>query len=318
MTGTPTNKGGTPIRDEPIGYGGQTIGDSEKEAVLDVLDSDYITRGPRVEEFENRVADYLGVEHAVATTSGTTALQLVGDALGLSPGDEMITTPLTFVASAYPACHTGATPVFADIEPETRTIDPDAVRDAVTENTELLVPMHYGDHPCDIDALLEIADTHDITVAWDACHAFGTTVDGNPVGNERDLATFSFHPVKNITTAEGGMIVTDDDELSERLRSLRSFNISYDPPGHEDEPWYQVSEGLGYNHNVTDIQAALGLEQLNRINSFKQRRQEIMAQYDEAFAEIPGLRMPVVHDDVDPMFHLYAVEISKEYGCTRK
>ncbi|MEA5388492.1 DegT/DnrJ/EryC1/StrS family aminotransferase [Haloarculaceae archaeon H-GB11] len=319
MTGDlPAIDGGEPALSEPIGYGGQSIGEEEKVAICEALESDYVTRGPRVDEFEDRLAEFVGVDHAIATTSGTTALQLAGDAIDLGPGDEIITTPLTFVATAYPACHTGATPVLADIDPETRTIDPDAVRDAITEDTRALVPMHYGGHPCDVDELLSIADTHDLTVIWDACHAFGTTLEGNQVGSEPDMATFSFHPVKNITTGEGGAVVTDDDELADRLRALRSFDMNYEPEGHEEEPWYQVTEGVGYNYNITDIQAALGLEQIDKVESFKRRRQEIMAQYDQAFEEVPGLRTPVVKDGVDPMFHLYAVEIVEdEFGCSR-
>lgn len=319
MTREPAIDGGEPVRDEPLGYGGQTVGDREQEAVAEVLESDYITRGPRVEEFEQQVADRLGVDHTVATTSGTTALQLAGDAVGLGPGDEVITTPLTFVASAYPACHTGARPVLADIDPETRTLDPEAVRDAITEDTEALVPMHYGGQLCDIDALLEIADRYDLTVIWDACHTFGTSRNGEPVGSERDLATFSFHPVKNITTAEGGLVATDDDRLASRLRSLRSFDMNYEPDGHEDEPWYQVTENLGYNYNVTDLQAALGIEQLERLEEFKERRQAIMDRYETAFKDVDGLQTPSVRDDVDPMYHLYAVEIEADaFGCSRK
>ncbi|WP_324759590.1 DegT/DnrJ/EryC1/StrS family aminotransferase [Haloarcula sp. GH36] len=314
----PAAYGGTAVRSDPLGYGGQTLGEGEKTAVAETLDADYITRGPKVDEFETDVAEFLGVDHAIATTSGTTALQLAGDALGFGPGDEIITTPLTFVSTTYPACHTGATPVFADIEPETRTLDPEAVEAKITDATEAIIPMHYAGHPADIDELLAIADRHDLSVLWDACHAFGTTIDGDPVGNERDLATFSFHPVKNITMGEGGLVATDDDEIAARVRSLRSFDMNYEPDSHEDEPWYQVTEGLGYNHNVTDIQAALGCEQLARLPEFKQRRQEIMAQYDEAFADLSGLRTPVVHDDVDPMFHLYAVEIADSFGCSRK
>jgi len=318
MTDTPALYGGTPVRDQPMGYGSQTIEQRDKDAVLDGLDGDYISRGPTVEAFEEAMADYIGVDHAVATTSGTTALQLVGAAMDFGPGDEIVTTPLTFVASTYPACHQGAKPVFADIDPETRTLDPAAVRDAITPETVALLPMHYGGHPCDIEELLAIADEHDLQVIWDCCHALGTEYEGKQIGAQRDVATFSFHPVKNITTGEGGMVVTDDDDLAAELESLRSFDMNYDVPGHEDEPWYQVSEGLGFNFNVTDFQAALGHEQLGRIEDFKHRRQEIVDRYDQAFADIPGLETPVVEDGVDPMLHLYAVEIAAEFGCSRK
>ncbi|AEH36989.1 DegT/DnrJ/EryC1/StrS family aminotransferase [Halopiger xanaduensis] len=316
-TEKPALYGGEPIRDEVLGYGGQSITDHEKDAVVEALEGDYITRGPTVEAFEDRVADLIGVDHAVATTSGTTALHLAGEAAGFGPGDEVITTPLTFVSTAHAATYTDATPVFADIDPHRRTIDPDAVRDRITEDTAGLVPMHYAGHPADIDELLEVADEHDLTVIWDACHAFGGTWRGEPIGAQRDMAVFSFHPVKNVTTGEGGMVVTDDDDLAERLRRLRSFDMNYDVDGHESEPWYQVTEGLGYNYNVTDLQAALGLAQLDRLEAFKDRRDEIIARYDEAFNEIDDLRTPPDPLESDPMYHLYAIEVDEEFGCDR-
>ena len=315
---TPALYGGEPLRETVLGYGGQSITDAEKEAVVDALDGDYITRGPTVEEFEDRVAEFVEVDHAIVTTSGTTALHLAGEAAGFGPGDEVITTPLTFVSTAHAATYTGATPVFADIDPHRRTLDPDAVREQVTDNTEGLIPMYYGGHPPDVEAMLDIADEHDLTVIWDACHAFGGTWHEEPIGAQRDMAMFSFHPVKNITTGEGGMVVTDDDELAERLRRLRSFDMDYNPEGHEDEPWYQVAEGLGYNYNFTDIQAALGLAQLDRREEFKQRRDEIIAQYDETLAEIPGIRTPPEPIESDPMYHLYAIEVGDDFGCDRK
>lgn len=319
IRGEPALYGGNPIRDEVLGYGSQNITDHEREAVVDALDGDYITRGPTVETFEDRVADQLGVDHAVATTSGTTALHLAGRAAGFEEGDEVITTPLTFVSTAHAATYCGAEPVLADIDPHNRALDPDAVRDRITEDTRGLVPMHYAGQPADIEGLLDVADDHGLTVIWDACHGFGGSWRGEPLGAQRDMATFSFHPVKNITTGEGGMVVTDDDELADRLRRLRSFDMNYDPDGHESEPWYQVAEGVGYNYNVTDLQAALGLAQLDRIEEFKRRRDEIVAAYDDAFAEVPGVRTPPDPEESDPMYHLYAVEISEAaFGCDRE
>jgi len=317
MTDTPARYGGDPIRTEVLGYGGQSITERDKQAVTEALDGDYITRGPTVETFEERVANVVGVEHAIATTSGTTALHLAGRAAGFDEGDEVITTPLTFASTAYAATYAGAEPVFADIEPERRTLDPEAVREQITEDTVGLIPMHYGGHPADIEGLLEVADDHDLTVIWDACHGFGGTWNGEGLGAQRDMAVFSFHPVKNITTGEGGMIVTDDDNLAERLRRLRSFDMNYEPDGHEAEPWYQVVEGEGYNYNVTDMQAALGLAQLDRLEEFKVRRDEIIDRYDEAFADIPGLRTPPTAEDADPFYHLYAVEVRDGFGCDR-
>lgn len=313
----PAEYGGEPIREDVLGYGGQSITEAEKSAVLDALEGDYITRGPTVEEFENRVADLVGVEYAVATTSGTTALHLAGRAAGFEDGDEVITTPLTFASTAHAATYSGATPVFADIDPHRRTLDPEAVRKQITDDTVGLIPMHYGGQPADIEELLEIADEHDLTVIWDACHAFGGAWRGEPIGSHRDMAMFSFHPVKNITTGEGGMVVTDDDEIARRLRRLRSFDMDYQPDGHESEPWYQVVEGVGYNYNVTDIQAALGLAQLDRLPEFKERRDEIIEQYDEALGRILGIRTPPDPVESDPMYHLYAIEIREDFECDR-
>lgn len=315
---TPAKYGGTPIRDEVLGYGGQSITDHEKQAVVEALEGDYITRGPTVDEFERRVADLIGVDHAIATTSGTTALHLAGRAAGFESGDEVITTPLTFASTAHTATYCGATPVLADIDPHRRTLDPDAVREQVTDETSGLVPMHYAGHPADIEGLLDVADEYGLTVIWDACHAFGGHWRGEPLGAQRDIAVFSFHPVKNITTGEGGMVVTDDDDLATRLRRLRSFDMDYDPTSHESEPWYQVTEGLGYNYNVTDFQAALGLAQLDRLEEFKDRRDEIIARYTEAFTDIAGIRTPPDPVESDPMYHLYAIEVRDEFGCDRE
>jgi len=314
----PAAYGGTPIREDVLGYGSQSITDHEKAAVAEALDGDYITRGPTVDEFERRVAELVGVDHAIATTSGTTALHLTGDAAGFGPGDEVITTPLTFASTAHAATYNDATPVFADIDPHRRTLDPEAVREQITDDTVGIIPMHYAGHPADIEGILDVADEHDLTVIWDACHAFGGTWREESLGAQRDMAMFSFHPVKNVTTGEGGMVVTDDDELAARLRRLRLFDMNYEPEGHDDEPWYQVTEGLGYNYNVTDLQAALGLAQLDRLTKFKQRRDEIIDQYNAAFAEIEGVRTPPEPVEADPMYHLYAVEIGEAFGCDRK
>lgn len=314
----PAKYGGEPIRETVLGYGSQSISGAEKEAVVDALDGDYITRGPTVEAFETRVAKMVGVDHAVAATSGTTALHLAGAAAGFESGDEVITTPLTFASTAHVATYNDATPVFADIDPHLRSLDPDAVREQVTDDTEGIVPMHYAGQPADIEGLLEVADEYDLTVIWDACHAFGGSWKDEPIGAQRDMVMFSFHPVKNITTGEGGMVVTDDDELAERLRRLRSFDMNYEPDGHGDEPWYQVTEGLGFNYNFTDIQAALGLAQLDRLDEFKQRRDEIIEQYDAAFTDIEGIRTPPEPVDADPMYHLYAIEVGEQFGCDRK
>ncbi|MEY7849453.1 DegT/DnrJ/EryC1/StrS family aminotransferase [Natrarchaeobius sp. A-rgal3] len=315
---TPARYGGEPVRSETIGYGRQSITDHEKAAVISALEGDYITRGPTVTEFEDKVAKRIGVDHAIATTSGTSALHLAGQAAGFSPGEEILTTPLTFVSTALTAVYTGATPVFADIDPHSRTLDPEAVRRQLTASSAGLVPMHYAGHPADIEGLLSLADEHDLTVIWDACHAFGGSWRDEPLGAQRDAAVFSFHPVKNITTGEGGMVVTNDGGFASRVRRLRSFDIEYEPDRHVDKPWYQVADGIGYNYNITDFQAALGLAQLERLEEFKRQRDKIIDRYDEAFGEIDGLRTPPTPVDSEPMYHLYVLEVSDEFGCSRK
>jgi dTDP-4-amino-4,6-dideoxygalactose transaminase len=317
MSERPAIDGGDPIREDVLGYGGQDITEREKEAVVNALDGDYISRGPTVEAFEEEIAEYVGVDHAIAVTSGTAALHLLGEAL-FEEGDEVITTPLTFVSTVNAACHADARPVFADVKRDTRNLDPAAVRKQITEDTEGIIPVHYAGQPCDVDELLEIADEHDLRVIWDACHAIGSEWKGEMIGQQRDAAIFSFHPVKTITTGEGGMVVTNDDEIAEKVRKLRSFQMDYAPEGHDDEPWYQVVEGVGYNYNFTDIQAALGRVQLDRIEEFKCRRDEIFEQYQKAFADIDGLKTPSVKENVDPAWHLYVVEIDDEFGCSRK
>jgi dTDP-4-amino-4,6-dideoxygalactose transaminase len=314
----PAIEGGDPIRESVLGYGGQSVGEREGEAILKALESDYITRGPRVERFEERVAEFVGVEHAIAVTSGTAALHLVGEA-AFEEGDEVITSPLTFASTANAAVYAGAEPMFADVKRGTRNLNPDAVRERITDDTAGLIPVHYAGQPCDVEEFVAIAEEYDLTLVWDACHAIGSEYRGERVGAQPDAATFSFHPVKTITTGEGGMVVTDDDELAESVRSLRSFQMDYSPDGHDDEPWYQEVTGLGYNYNVTDIQAALGTVQLDRIGEFAQRRDEIIDAYEAAFASVDGLETPFVKDDVDPVWHLYAVEIDPSaFGCDRK
>lgn len=310
--------GGSPIREEVLGYGSQSITDVERSAVLEALEGDYITRGPTVEAFESRMADLIDVDHAIMTTSGTTALHLAGRAAGFGEGDEVITTPLTFVSTAHAATYSDATPVLADIDPDRRTLDPARVREQLSSDTAGLIPMHYAGHPADIEGLTAVADDADLTIIWDACHAVGGTWHGEPIGTQDDMAVFSFHPVKSITTGEGGMVVTDDDEIAARVGQLRSFDMTEQPAGHESEPWYQVTQGLGYNYNVTDIQAALGLAQLDRLDSFKRRRDEIIARYDGVFAEIKGIKTPPTAANADPLYHLYAIEVTEAFGCDRE
>lgn len=263
------------------------------------------------------MANLVDVGHAIATTSGTTALHLAGRTAGFEPSDEVITTPLTLASTAHAATYRGAEPVFADIDPKRRALNPDRVRERITDETVGLIPMHYAGHPADIEGLLEVADEHELTVVWDACHGFGGSWCGEPLGSQRDIAIFSFHPVKNITTGEGGMLVTDDDKLARRARKLRSFDMNYDPEGHESEPWYQVTEGLGYNYNITDIQAALGLAQIDRLDELKRRRDEIVDRYDSAFKNVTGLRTPPGSVGSDPIYHLYAIEVQEGFGCDR-
>lgn len=294
-----------------IPYGKQSIDESDIEAVVQVLKSDYLTTGPKVAEFEKKVADYVGARYAVAVSNGTAALHIACLAAGIGEGDEVITTPITFAASANCVLYCGGTPVFADINPVTYNIEPTEIEKHITSHTRALIPVHYTGQPCDMEAIAAIARKHNLLVIEDAAHALGAEYQGKKIGSLSDMTCFSFHPVKPITTGEGGMVVTNDEELYKKLILYRSHGITREREwmSSDEGPWYYEQVALGYNYRITDISCALGISQMDKLDDFIARRRQIAAYYDEAFAGVEGLQIPVQSEDGMSGWHLYMVQV---------
>lgn len=306
--------GGRPVRDELLPYGRQTITDSDIAAVVDVLRSNWITTGPRVAEFEAGVATAVGASHGIAFSSGTAALHGAVFAAGLQPGDEAITSPLTFCATSNSVLYQGATPVFADVCDDTLTLDTEAARAAVTGRTRAILPVDYAGHPADLDAIMALADRHGLVVIEDAAHALGAALGGRRVGSIAHMTVFSFHPVKHLTTGEGGMVTTHDADLARRLRMFRSHGIESDPRMRQARgQWFYEMSALGYNYRLTDIGCALGLAQLPRVAANLTRRRVLAARYADELAGIPGLRLPFTSPHADHAWHLYPVRIEPPF-----
>lgn len=304
-----------------IPYGRQSVDEEDIRAVVAVLRGDYLTTGPYIAEFEEKFSAYVGSRYAVAVSSGTAALHLACLAAGIGSGDEVITSPMSFAATANCALYVGARPVFCDID-AAGNIDPELIEEKVTPATRAIIPVHYGGLPCRMDKINEIARRHGLVIIEDACHALGAVYQGAKVGSCRysDMAVFSFHPVKHITTGEGGMITTNSEELYQKLVCLRSHGIVRDPirfleDGHGG--WYYEMQRLGFNYRMTDIQAALGISQLKKIDRFVRRRRDIAARYTEAFKGLP-LELPEDGDDCRHAYHLYVVKLKPEAQADRK
>jgi dTDP-4-amino-4,6-dideoxygalactose transaminase len=289
-------------------YGRQSIDPSDVEAVVAALGSDWLTTGPRVAQFEAELAEVTGAP-CVTVTNGTTALHAAYAAAGVTSGDEVITTPMTFVATASGAAMLGAKVIFADIEEDTANLDPAAVEAALTERTRVIAAVDYAGVPADYDRLRKVGDGGALLLG-DAAHSIGSLYKGRPVGTLADLTTFSFFPTKNLTTGEGGAVASTRPELIKRLRSFRTVGVVRDELRHTDEGawWYEVPE-FGLNYRLPDVLCALGSAQLRRLEGFKTRRARLSARYDELLADVPGLRLPVQPADVDPMRHLYPVRV---------
>ena len=292
-----------------IPYGHQWIDEDDIEEVVKVLRSDWITTGPKIEEFENALCKYIGCEYAVAVNSGTSALDIAVQSMGLPDGSEVITTPFTFVATSNAILYNNLKPVFADICSDTFNIDPEEIRKKISRDTRAIIYVDYAGQPCDIKAIKEIADEFDLYLIEDASHAIGAEYEGTKVGNFADLTIFSFHPVKHITTGEGGAVVTGDEELYERLLLLRNHGIDKDAQNRygPDASWAYDMKYLGRNYRITDFQAALGVSQLKKLDGFIRRRVEIAEIYNEAFEDLPEIETPVVKPHVKPAWHIYTV-----------
>lgn len=294
-----------------IPYGRQSIDEDDIKAVIETLRSDFLTTGPKVEEFEKCVADYVGAKYAVAVSNGTAALHAACFAAGIGEGDEVITTPITFAASANCVFYCGGKPVFADIDPVTYNIDPEDIKRKITSRTKAIVAVHYTGQPCDMDAIHTIAQEHDLIVIEDAAHALGADYKGRKVGNISELTTFSFHPVKHITTAEGGMILTNSKELYDKLILFRTHGITRAPEflSHEEGAWYYEQIQLGYNYRITDVQCALGISQMRKLDDFIYRRRRIAKRYDEAFMNNPNIVIPYEKEGCNNSYHLYVIQV---------
>lgn len=300
-----------------IPYGKQTIEQDDIQAVVDVLQSDFLTTGPKIAEFEQTVADYVGAKYAVAISNGTSALHAACFAAGIGPGDEVITTPLTFAASANCVLYCGGTPVFADVDPKTYNIDPEDIRRKITDRTKAIIAVHLAGQPCDMDAIHSIAREHGLIVIEDGAHALGSVYKGKKVGSMSDMTTFSFHPVKPITTGEGGMIVTDKENFYKKMVLFRSHGITRDDSmmTRNDGSWFYQQFDLGYNYRITDIQCALGCSQMKKLDRFLARRKEIVARYNEAFADCDNIITPYQLSDTESGWHLYIVQVK---NCDRR
>jgi perosamine synthetase len=294
-----------------IPYGRQVIEDEDIAAVVEVLHSDWLTTGPQVARFEQAFAAYVGAAHAVAASSGTAALHLCMLAAGIGPGDEVIVPALTFVASANCALYVGATVVFADVRADTLTIDVAQLPSLVTPRTRAIVAVDYGGLPADLDELLALCRRHELLLVEDACHAPGAEYRGRKLGAIAHLTAFSFHPVKHLTTAEGGMVTTEDAALAERLGRLRNHGISTEPRERERQgTWQYDMAELGYNYRLNDLQCALGLAQVRRLPQNVARRRVLAERYCERLTSLPQLRLPFEPADRRHAWHLYAVRVT--------
>ena len=302
--------GGSPVRKTFLPYSRQSIEDDDIQAVVDVLRSAWLTGGPKVDEFEQAFASRVGAKYAVTFSSGTAALHGAAFAAGLKPGDEAITSPLTFVATANCVLYQGARPVFADVASDTLNINPELVVERITTKTRAILPVAYGGHPADLDAILVLAEQHGLTVVEDACHALGAKYRERRTGSIAHMSVFSFHPVKHITTGEGGMVTTDRADFAESLRRFRNHGISPEArQRHASGQWYYEMVALGYNYRLTDIACALGISQLKKLEPNLARRRAIAARYTAAFSGIPGVVAPVVREYVNPAWHLYPIRL---------
>lgn len=311
----PAILGGTSIRDTKIFYGHQYIDDADIEAVVKVLKSDFLTCGPEITKLQDNLCQLTGAKYAVACNNGTAALHMACQAIGIGPGDEVITTPITFAASANCALYCGAKPVFADINPKTYNIDPDSVLEKITDATKAVVAVDFTGQAVELDRLLKICHERGIVLIEDGAHSIGTVYDGRPVGSVADITTFSFHPVKTVTGGEGGAVLTNDDELYTKLKLFQTHGITREAqllehPSHGG--WYYEQVELGMNYRMTDMQAALISSQLKKLDGFAKRRKEIVARYNEAFEKLPEISVQQEIPESDSTRHLYILRLVPE------
>lgn len=302
---------------EHIPYALPLIEDEEIKEVLDTLHSNWLSKGPKTVEFEKQFSDYVNSNFAIGLNSCTAGLHISQLAAGIGPGDEVITTPYTFVASANTIIHAGAKPVFVDIDPVTMNIDPSKIEEKITERTKAIIPVHFAGYPCDMDPILEIAKKHNLVVIEDAAHAVYTQYKGRMVGSISDFTCFSFYATKNLVTGEGGMVTTNSEEMADKLRVMSLHGMSknawnrYSGKG----SWFYEVEYPGFKYNMTDMQAALGLVQMKKLQSMQEKRESIAKIYNEAFSKIEGLITPYDNAENVHAWHLYVIRL-KEHNFT--
>lgn len=307
--------GGPPVRKDTLGYGHQQISEEDIQAVCNVLKSDYLTCGPTTETFEDALKEVTGAKFVTAVANGTAALHVACLAAGIKEGDEVIVSPITFAASANCVLYCGGTPVFADIDSKTWNIKPTSIREKITDKTKAVIAVDFGGVPVDLDEIRQICEEHDLVLIEDAAHSLGSLYKGLPVGSIADITTFSFHPVKTATTAEGGAVATNDEKLAERIKLFAKHGItrSRELMQHPEEgSWYYEQLELGYNYRMSDLQAALGLSQLRRLSDFTKRRQEIVARYNEAFDSIPEVSYQLDERPDETTRHLYCLRFDTD------
>lgn len=304
--------GGVPQCTAFVPYGKQSIDESDIQAVTEVLRSAYLTTGPYVKKFEEAVAEYTGAKYAVACSNGTAALHATCFAAGIGTGDEVITSPLTFAASANCVLYMGGKPVFADIRKDTYNIDPEDIERKITSRTKAIIPVHFTGQSAELDSIHQIAKRYNLLVIEDAAHAIGTKYKGKMIGSISDMTEFSFHPVKTITTGEGGAVTTNSEELYKKLKLFVTHGITRDPSILMDKSqgaWYYEQQELGYNYRITDLQCALGINQLKRIQGFKERRMKLVQSYNNAFNQMDGIIVQKEIADSDTVRHLYIIQL---------
>lgn len=317
----PAIHGGTPVREKMIYYGRQCIEEDDIRSVTATLQSDFLTCGPKVAALEKRLCEVTGARYASAVSNGTAALHCACIAAGIGPGDEVITSPMTFAASANCILYCGGTPVFADIDPKTYNISPESIRRCITPRTKAVIAVDYTGQAVAHREIAAICKEHGLLFIEDAAHAIGTLYDGKPVGSLADMTCFSFHPVKTVTSGEGGAVTTNSPSLAQKLVLAHMHGITHDPAEMSgdfgDQPWYYEQIALGYNYRITDIQSALLCTQLDKLPRFKARRRAIAAQYREAFADLPGIILQEEIPESDTCPHLFLLRLDETFPWSR-